>query len=367
MLLTILAGVDGAMSIAELGHSLTTTFEVVVGYEMLYRSLVILEHRGQVSKRQSDTDTAHWQFRNGVPAGKATSLEVARTLPPGLRTASDCINILRLDGTLLYRNRRGCLAPELPEQKTKVGRPWIEMLPDSFREAGRRALEEAGAGIRAGFTAITADADGLPVYWHNTLLPLENDYGAVHEVLCFSYDVTADLSPHHRRPGRAAKIVHEGGPTAVEPLVDADVTASWWQQSEQPFIQESFADRLNRLFALVRAPGQDCYQNVELIRALSEKELNLSAPYLTQLRSGDRSCPSDALVAGIAEFFGVRTVYFGRPLDERDWQYLIRLRNDFKWLELVHSPRARELTSVFLEAPAGRQAELFGILDRQTG
>lgn len=41
----------------------------------------------------------------------------------------------------------------------------------------------------------------------------------------------------------------------------------------------------------------------------------------------------------LAEFFGVRPVYFDDAYDREDLQYLVRLDADLRWLQLAHDPR----------------------------
>ena len=55
---------------------------------------------------------------------------------------------------------------------------------------------------------------------------------------------------------------------------------------------DAFTERLNRLFAVVYPPGRGPYRNVEVTEALAGRGYQLSAPYLSQLRSGVRGGPS---------------------------------------------------------------------------
>jgi transcriptional regulator with XRE-family HTH domain len=113
---------------------------------------------------------------------------------------------------------------------------------------------------------------------------------------------------------------------------------------------DAFTERLNRLFAAIYPPGRGPYRNIEVTEALAGRGYRLSAPYLSQLRSGVRSRPSARTVEMLAEFFGVRVEYF-----DTDSGYARVVDADLAWLNLVHDRNVRELTTALLAlAPAER-------------
>ena len=59
----------------------------------------------------------------------------------------------------------------------------------------------------------------------------------------------------------------------------------------------TFAARLNRLFDTVYPPGRGPHTSAEVIAALKAEGITMSAPYLSQLRSGNRTNPSSATMA----------------------------------------------------------------------
>ncbi|CAM4152097.1 HTH cro/C1-type domain-containing protein [Nocardia ninae] len=71
-----------------------------------------------------------------------------------------------------------------------------------------------------------------------------------------------------------------------------------------------FAARLNMLFARVHLPGRKPHTNAEVAAALTASGHPVSKPYISQLRSGVRTHPSDETVAALAKFFKVRPDYF---------------------------------------------------------
>jgi transcriptional regulator with XRE-family HTH domain len=120
----------------------------------------------------------------------------------------------------------------------------------------------------------------------------------------------------------------------------------------------SFAARLNRLFETVHPPGRGPYSSRELVRALEGRGMALSAPYLSQLRSGQRGQPSRETIEMIAEFFGIRADYF----TGEDEAYLRQLENELDWLELAHDSGVRRLTTALVGlAPANREQILAAI------
>jgi hypothetical protein len=75
----------------------------------------------------------------------------------------------------------------------------------------------------------------------------------------------------------------------------------------------TFAERLNRLFDTVKPPGRSYFTSGELVNALKANGVGISAPYVSQLRSGNRAHPSASTIEAIAHFFRVDPAYFTDP------------------------------------------------------
>jgi transcriptional regulator with XRE-family HTH domain len=75
-------------------------------------------------------------------------------------------------------------------------------------------------------------------------------------------------------------------------------------------MSKTFAARLNRLFDTVYPPGRGPHTSAEVIAALKAEGITMSAPYLSQLRSGNRTNPSTATMAALANFFRIKPAYF---------------------------------------------------------
>src|ERR1700745_2774399 len=72
----------------------------------------------------------------------------------------------------------------------------------------------------------------------------------------------------------------------------------------------TFAARLNRLFDTVYPPGRGPHTSAEVIAALKDEAITVSPPSLSHLRSGNRTNPSTATMAALANFFRIKPAYF---------------------------------------------------------
>lgn len=121
-----------------------------------------------------------------------------------------------------------------------------------------------------------------------------------------------------------------------------------------PIDAGTVAARLNRLFDTVRPPGHGPLRNYEVIGALRARGIEMSAPYLSQLRSGRRSSPSLDVLRPLADFFGVSVAYF----TDADSAYTRYVDAELCWLEAAHDPQVRELTTALLALPPDVREEL---------
>lgn len=123
------------------------------------------------------------------------------------------------------------------------------------------------------------------------------------------------------------------------------------------------AARLNRLFDTIRPPGRGPLRNYEVIRALRARGIEISAPYLSQLRAGRRSHPSLAMLRPLADFFGVSVDYF----TDADSAYSRYLEAELCWLEMAHDPRVREITTALLALPPDVREDTLTMRNWPTG
>jgi transcriptional regulator with XRE-family HTH domain len=99
----------------------------------------------------------------------------------------------------------------------------------------------------------------------------------------------------------------------------------------------TFAARLNRLFDTVYPPGRGPHTSAEVIAALKAEGITMSAPYLSQLRSGNRTNPSAATMAALANFFRIKPAYF------TDDEYYEKLDEELSWLATMRDEGVRRI------------------------
>ncbi|MGB7870235.1 MAG: transcriptional regulator [Mycobacterium sp.] len=99
----------------------------------------------------------------------------------------------------------------------------------------------------------------------------------------------------------------------------------------------TFAARLNRLFDTVYPPGRGPHTSAEVIAALKSEGVTMSAPYLSQLRSGNRTNPSSATMAALANFFRIKAAYF------TDDEYYEKLDRELSWLMTMRDENVRRI------------------------
>lgn len=112
----------------------------------------------------------------------------------------------------------------------------------------------------------------------------------------------------------------------------------------------TFAARLNRLFDTVYPPGRGPYTGSEAVTALRMAGVKISAPYLSQLRSGNRTNPSAATMTALATFFGVESAFF------TDDDYYTELDEELTWLESTRNEEVRRIaTRIMALSPQSRR------------
>jgi transcriptional regulator with XRE-family HTH domain len=99
----------------------------------------------------------------------------------------------------------------------------------------------------------------------------------------------------------------------------------------------TFSARLNRLFDTVFPPGRGPHTSAEVIAALKSEGITMSAPYLSQLRSGNRTNPSSATMAALANFFRIKPAYF------TDDEYYEKLEKELSWLLVMRDEGVRRI------------------------
>jgi transcriptional regulator with XRE-family HTH domain len=119
----------------------------------------------------------------------------------------------------------------------------------------------------------------------------------------------------------------------------------------------TFAARLNRLFDTVYPPGRGPHTSAEVIAALKAEGVTMSAPYLSQLRSGNRTNPSSATMAALANFFRIRSAYF------TDDEYYEKLDKELSWLATMRDEGVRKIALGAYGLPPEAQDQIVERID----
>jgi hypothetical protein len=101
----------------------------------------------------------------------------------------------------------------------------------------------------------------------------------------------------------------------------------------------TFAERLNRLFDTLKPPGRDYYTSGELVSSLNAMGVRISAPYVSQLRSGARTHPSTTTIEAIAKFFRVHPEYFTDPA------YYTAVEKELTMMSAMRDPGVRRVVT----------------------
>jgi transcriptional regulator with XRE-family HTH domain len=119
----------------------------------------------------------------------------------------------------------------------------------------------------------------------------------------------------------------------------------------------TFAARLNRLFDSVYPPGRGPHTSAEVIAALKAEGITMSAPYLSQLRSGNRTNPSSATMAALANFFRIKAAYF------TDDEYYEKLDKELAFLNTMRDENVRRIALRASELSPDAQQDLVQRVD----
>ena len=119
----------------------------------------------------------------------------------------------------------------------------------------------------------------------------------------------------------------------------------------------SFAARLNRLFDVVYPPGRGPHTSAEVIAALKAEGVTMSAPYLSQLRSGNRTNPSMATMTALANFFRIKPDFF------TDDTYFGMLDAELSWLAQFRDEGVRRIATETVGLSPESQEDILARID----
>ncbi|SKF70622.1 ESX-1 secretion-associated regulator EspR [Mycobacteroides abscessus subsp. bolletii] len=111
-----------------------------------------------------------------------------------------------------------------------------------------------------------------------------------------------------------------------------------------------FAQRLRHLFETVYPAGRGPLSLSEVSAGLAARGVEVSVPYLSLLRRGERVNPAPEIVAALAEFFQVNPAYFYNA------EYAESVDRDLGWLVTLRDLEVREIaTRSYALSPESRR------------
>ncbi|CAN7729710.1 response regulator [Caballeronia sp. LjRoot34] len=106
-----------------------------------------------------------------------------------LNGSTDCIKILRLDGTLEFMNANGICLMEIDDFAPLKGESWASLWPQESRHLVVEALDNAAQGRHSCFEALRPTAKGTLKYWDVSVSPVNGPDG-VEWFVSISRDIT---------------------------------------------------------------------------------------------------------------------------------------------------------------------------------
>jgi diguanylate cyclase (GGDEF)-like protein/PAS domain S-box-containing protein len=123
--------------------------------------------------------------------GGATALHGSEALIRSIVEASgDCINLLSLDGRILFVNAAGLRVMELADPAKMIGLDWVQLWPDETRRQAREALEKAQRGMTAQFSAPGKTARGIARSWDVVISPVPDEQNQPAQLVVIARDNT---------------------------------------------------------------------------------------------------------------------------------------------------------------------------------
>ncbi len=116
-----------------------------------------------------------------------------------LKSSTDCIKVLDLEGRLLYMSAQGQLALEIDDFTPYKNSSWLELWKETDREAVCFALATAKAGEIGKFQGYCPTAKGKPKWWDVVVTPIMDAEGKPEQLLAISRDITEHKQTEEER------------------------------------------------------------------------------------------------------------------------------------------------------------------------
>ena len=108
-----------------------------------------------------------------------------------LASSEDCIQVLDLEGNLIFMNEGGQQAMDVADFEAIRGRAWPVACPDDLRPIARNAVAVALAGGTGHYQGATDTFAGTPKWWDVRITPIRDADGQTDKLLAISRDITA--------------------------------------------------------------------------------------------------------------------------------------------------------------------------------
>jgi signal transduction histidine kinase/response regulator RpfG family c-di-GMP phosphodiesterase len=119
----------------------------------------------------------------------AFSLDTGGFFLSVLNGSTDCIKVLRLDGTLEFMNANGICLMEIDDFAPLKGKSWASLWPEESRHLLIQAMENARQGRHSRFEAPCPTAKGTLKHWDISVSPVTGP-GGVEWFVSISRDIT---------------------------------------------------------------------------------------------------------------------------------------------------------------------------------
>jgi PAS domain S-box-containing protein len=107
-----------------------------------------------------------------------------------LEASADCIQVIGLDGTLVFMNMNGLELMQIPDLASIQGKPWAGLWPRTEAETIEQALEDAKAGKPSRFDVSRVSDNDITTWWDVTLAPVTDQVGQIKHFMAVSRDIT---------------------------------------------------------------------------------------------------------------------------------------------------------------------------------
>jgi len=108
-----------------------------------------------------------------------------------MESSQDCINVLDLNGRLLYMNDGGQDIMEIEDFSAVQNAPWLSFWQGCDRQSAEQAFAKAIEGEVGRFDGYCATAKGTPRWWEVVVTPMFDAENRVQDILSVSRDITA--------------------------------------------------------------------------------------------------------------------------------------------------------------------------------